>query len=311
MREVNEAASAHAAQRATAEAIERGGTGLSVDELLARVARPGEEVRATEGARAADSGGPRAGTWSGLSGGPVPGAEAVPGEAEGLDVEGGVGTGTGPLPRKRPVSGTEPVPGKASGVGPASGSAVELSLAASAPDRAPAFDRGPAADPPPAPVVDAPRTSASDRTPATDPPPDLDALATLIATAAGRHLPGGHLSCDADFFDAGGSSVNAVELVAELEDRLGLEIDLDEVFADARPRTLARRWLEAVPAAGLGTHTTATAPRTPTVTPAPPTAIATATPAPPSTVTTPGTAPIPAFAPATAPSPAAPAPHST
>ncbi|MFD3617922.1 thioester reductase domain-containing protein [Streptomyces sp. NPDC058676] len=188
---------------------------------------------------------------------------------------------------------------------------------ASASDRAPAAGGAPAAGPLPAPVAEPPRTSASDRTPAAAPTPDLEALVTLIATAAGRHLPGGHLSPDADFFDAGGSSVNAVELVAELEDRLGLEIDLDEVFADARPRSLARRWLEAAPTAGLRTHTPETTARTPTVTPAPPTAIATAprtptaTPAPPATITTPGTASPPASVPVPAAPPAAPAPHST
>ncbi|WP_392973672.1 hypothetical protein [Streptomyces sp. LN245] len=34
-----------------------------------------------------------------------------------------------------------------------------------------------------------------------------------------------------------------MELVAALEDELGMEIDLDAVFADARPRSLAVRWL--------------------------------------------------------------------
>ncbi|MET8585655.1 thioester reductase domain-containing protein [Streptomyces collinus] len=73
--------------------------------------------------------------------------------------------------------------------------------------------------------------------------PDLDGLAATVAAAAGRHLPTGRLSPDADFFDAGGTSVDAVELAAELEAELGIEIDLDEVFADARPLSLARRWL--------------------------------------------------------------------
>ncbi|WP_234390049.1 thioester reductase domain-containing protein [Streptomyces sp. MMG1533] len=133
-----------------------------------------------------------------------------------------------------------------------------------------------------------------------DPPSDVDALAAHIATAAGRHLPGGHLSADADFFDAGGSSVNAVELVAELEDQLGLEIDLDEVFADARPRSLAQRWLRAAPAAGLRIPTTPEPLRTPPAAPAPPT-----------TVTTIGTAPVPACAPVEVMPPAAHAPHPT
>ncbi|MEU1187206.1 thioester reductase domain-containing protein [Streptomyces sp. NPDC005859] len=78
------------------------------------------------------------------------------------------------------------------------------------------------------------------------PVPDVDGLAVAIATAAGRYLPEGRLSPDADFFDAGGSSVHAVELAAELERDLGVELDLDDVFADARPISLARRWLEAV-----------------------------------------------------------------
>ncbi|PKT73255.1 polyketide synthase [Streptomyces populi] len=72
---------------------------------------------------------------------------------------------------------------------------------------------------------------------------DADALAAVIAAAAGPFVPGGHLSPDTDFFDAGGTSVGAVELVAALEDELGMEIDLDEVFADARPRSIARRRL--------------------------------------------------------------------
>ncbi|MEU8902300.1 thioester reductase domain-containing protein [Streptomyces mirabilis] len=73
--------------------------------------------------------------------------------------------------------------------------------------------------------------------------PDVAALAAAIAAVAGRHLPEGHLSPDVDFFDAGGTSVGAVELVAALEDELGVEIALDDVFADARPTSLAHRRL--------------------------------------------------------------------
>ncbi|MER5667960.1 thioester reductase domain-containing protein, partial [Streptomyces mirabilis] len=68
-------------------------------------------------------------------------------------------------------------------------------------------------------------------------------LAAAIAAVAGRHLPEGHLAPDVDFFDAGGTSVGAVELVAALEDELGMEIALDDVFADARPTSLAHRRL--------------------------------------------------------------------
>jgi thioester reductase-like protein len=116
---------------------------------------------------------------------------------------------------------------------------------------------------------------------------DLDGVAAVIAAAAGRHLPGGHLAPDADFFDAGGTSVQAVELVAELEAELGAEFDLDEVFADARPISLARRWL----AATGGAATRATTAPAPATAPGPGTAPA------PGTEWTPGIAPAPGTAP--------------
>ncbi|MEW2044378.1 thioester reductase domain-containing protein [Streptomyces sp. NPDC005476] len=102
---------------------------------------------------------------------------------------------------------------------------------------------------------EAPPAAAVRAAPAADeaPVPDVNGLAAAIAAAAGRYLPEGRLSPDADFFDAGGSSVHAVELAAELERDLGVELDLDDVFADARPISLARRWLEA---AGLPTDAT-------------------------------------------------------
>ncbi|MGW2822818.1 thioester reductase domain-containing protein [Streptomyces sp. NPDC001443] len=92
--------------------------------------------------------------------------------------------------------------------------------------------------PDPAPVAVVPVREA-------DPVPDVDAVAAVIAAAAGRRLPEGCLAPDADFFDAGGTSVHAVEFVAELERDLGVELDLDEVFADARPISLARHWVAA------------------------------------------------------------------
>ncbi|MEU2053261.1 thioester reductase domain-containing protein [Streptomyces bungoensis] len=89
------------------------------------------------------------------------------------------------------------------------------------------------------------RVRAADTAPgsAPAPAPDLDTLTATVAAAAGRRLPSGRLAPDADFFDAGGTSVDAVELAAELEGELGIEVDLDEIFADARPSSLARRWL--------------------------------------------------------------------
>ncbi|WP_328509125.1 thioester reductase domain-containing protein [Streptomyces mirabilis] len=155
MREMNEDASVYAGQRATAEAIERGGGGgLSVDALLVKVR-----------------------------------------------------TAAAPTPT-----------GSDGGV-----------AAAAVPDVVPDV-KGPAAA-----VRDVKGPAAAVR--------DVAALAAAIAAVAGRHLPEGHLSPDVDFFDAGGTSVGAVELVAALEDELGMEIALDDVFADARPTSLAHRRL--------------------------------------------------------------------
>ncbi|MFD8392956.1 thioester reductase domain-containing protein [Streptomyces sp. NPDC059680] len=113
-------------------------------------------------------------------------------------------------------------------------------------------------------VMQAATTADSGAAPA--PPRDVEGVATAIAAAAGRYLPAGHLPPDADFFDAGGTSVHVVELVAELEGELGIEFDLDEVFADARPISLARRWLEAT---GAEASSQAAPPTVPAGTPAP------------------------------------------
>lgn len=72
-----------------------------------------------------------------------------------------------------------------------------------------------------------------------------DQLAEAIAAEAARLLPGVAMDPDTDFFDAGGSSVDAVALVATLSRDLGLRLSLDDVFADARPRRLAERALPA------------------------------------------------------------------
>ncbi|MDX3755133.1 thioester reductase domain-containing protein [Streptomyces sp. AK02-04a] len=183
MREMNEDASVYAGQRAAAEAIERGGGGLSVDALLAKVRT----------AAAPTPTGPAAGVAAG----------AVPDVVR--DVEG-------------PAAAVRDVEGPAAAVRDVEGPAAAV--------------------------------------------PDVAALAAAIAAVAGRHLPEGHLSPDVDFFDAGGTSVGAVELVAALEDELGMEIALDDVFADARPTSLAHRRL---PTAGATAALSApAAPKTPT-----------------------------------------------
>ncbi|MET9678299.1 thioester reductase domain-containing protein [Streptomyces sp. NPDC006482] len=93
---------------------------------------------------------------------------------------------------------------------------------------------------------------------------DVDSLAAAIATEAARFLPDGAMGPETDFFDAGGTSVNAVELIAALARELGVEVGLDDVFADARPRRIAERWLSAagtrpaqapLPASGTGPAT--------------------------------------------------------
>ncbi|MFJ8632271.1 thioester reductase domain-containing protein [Streptomyces sp. NPDC093568] len=101
-----------------------------------------------------------------------------------------------------------------------------------------------ASAPAPTPLPPAPEPASRAR------PRDVDELATAIAAVAGRYVPAGRLAADADFFDAGGTSVNAVELVSALEDELNVSVDLDEVFADARPIALASR---ALPDSGAAT----------------------------------------------------------
>ncbi|PCG86725.1 polyketide synthase [Streptomyces sp. WZ.A104] len=72
---------------------------------------------------------------------------------------------------------------------------------------------------------------------------ETERLAGAITAEAARLLPGAEMAPDTDFFDAGGTSVDAVALVAKLSRDLGLELSLDDVFADARPRRLAERAL--------------------------------------------------------------------
>ncbi|MFI9252484.1 thioester reductase domain-containing protein [Streptomyces sp. NPDC053069] len=100
-------------------------------------------------------------------------------------------------------------------------------LARALPSAAPATPRPPA------------RTAADDAR-----PQDAEELAAAIAALAGRHLDA-EVGPETDFFEAGGTSVGAVELVASVARELGVELTLDDVFADARPRRLAERWLAA------------------------------------------------------------------
>ncbi|MFD7404798.1 thioester reductase domain-containing protein [Streptomyces sp. NPDC059866] len=84
--------------------------------------------------------------------------------------------------------------------------------------------------------------------------PTVDQVAAAIATRAARFLPGTSADPETDLFDAGLSSVDAVELVALMARELDVRVSLDDVFADARPRRLAQRWATA---AGLPTQPSA------------------------------------------------------
>ncbi|GGN49829.1 hypothetical protein GCM10011579_003920 [Streptomyces albiflavescens] len=252
MRDVNEDASAYAdGQRATAESIERGGAALGVDALLARVRSAASAGPTGSGA---DSAAPR-------SAGAVPDGASV---GSGGVVPDGASVGSGGVvpdgagPRSAVVAdGASPESGgvvmdadslEAAGVFTDADSPVSTGVATDSPSPvSPAITMGPSPSQPTGIHADfsAPRPTGSppDSVVGTAVPQDVDGLAAAIAAAAGPFLPDGHLSPDTDFFDAGGSSVGAVELVAELERALGMEIGLDDVFADARPRSLAQRWL--------------------------------------------------------------------
>ncbi|WP_330180352.1 thioester reductase domain-containing protein [Nocardia sp. NBC_01503] len=93
------------------------------------------------------------------------------------------------------------------------------------------------ADAHPAPPDRTPRTSA--QAPRGWTP---ESLAEAITELANRFTTTS-IDADTDFFDAGGTSLAAVELVAALARELDIHPDLDTIFFDARPRRLARRWL--------------------------------------------------------------------
>ncbi|WP_431956962.1 thioester reductase domain-containing protein [Nocardia lijiangensis] len=90
--------------------------------------------------------------------------------------------------------------------------------------------------------VDAAGGSGAGETGPAAPPRDADALAAAVTAVANRFTET-PLDADTDFFDAGGTSLAAVEFVAALARELDVHLDLDTVFFDARPRRLAQRWL--------------------------------------------------------------------
>lgn len=100
--------------------------------------------------------------------------------------------------------------------------------------------------------------------PTIDPTPSSpEQLASAIAATAGRFLAGRPFDIETDFFDAGGTSVNAVELVAVLSRELDIRLTLDDIFADARPRRLAQLWLAVADEPGLDGSSASPAPAGP------------------------------------------------
>lgn len=87
--------------------------------------------------------------------------------------------------------------------------------------------------------------------PSSDPRADPTSLTAAITALANR-FGATALDADTDFFDAGGTSLAAVEFVAALAGELDVHLDLDTVFFDARPRRLARAWLASRAATGVG-----------------------------------------------------------
>ncbi|MFF0629387.1 thioester reductase domain-containing protein [Streptomyces sp. NPDC004296] len=73
---------------------------------------------------------------------------------------------------------------------------------------------------------------------------NAERLVSVISAVAGRIL-GKEVDRDTDLFDAGATSVTAVEIAAALAREHDLPVELDDLFADARPRQLAHRWLAA------------------------------------------------------------------
>ncbi|MDX3233338.1 thioester reductase domain-containing protein [Streptomyces sp. ME19-01-6] len=118
---------------------------------------------------------------------------------------------------------------------------------------------------------------------------EVDRLTEAIAAVAARFLPDGRMGPDTDFFDAGGTSVDAVELVAAVARESGVELALDDVFADARPRRLAERQLSAAGTEAVHTPPANTPPAGP-----PSSAPAADTPAPSPTAPVPATQAAPA-----------------
>ncbi|CAM5625988.1 thioester reductase domain-containing protein [Streptomyces coeruleorubidus] len=97
--------------------------------------------------------------------------------------------------------------------------------------------------PPPSPRQSVDSTNAPQGPVSGTPAWGLEQLAKAIVSKAAALLDIKEIDTETDLFDAGATSVDAVRLVAVLDRELNVRLSLDDVFADARPRRLAQRWL--------------------------------------------------------------------
>ncbi|MGW5318248.1 thioester reductase domain-containing protein [Nocardia thailandica] len=264
-------------RRARGEAVDRGAAPSDIARLLARVGRTPPAAVGVGGAPVGDETGPEgdhgdtappgdvtsaggrrdAGVLGDETGRSTPAAgtgdtrrrrgAAIDGGRAGTDVAtllARVGMDRGPLPR--PVR---------AGEGPRSADSAARqpeSRAETAAPGDPGFGvsraDGPADDVRVVPTsAEPPAADTEPRDPGSPRHADPAALAARIATVAQR-FAATPVDVDTDFFDAGGTSVAAVEWVAALATDLDILFDLDTVFFDARPRRLAARWLADHPA---------------------------------------------------------------
>lgn len=119
-----------------------------------------------------------------------------------------------------------------------------LHAPAPAPVAAPAPAVAPQVAPVPAAPAQAPPAPARPARPATAQSPPAaagpgssleDAVLAIVAEVLGVEHPG----LDDDFFELGGDSLSAIEVMAHVRDRLGVELGVGELFASPTPRTLA------------------------------------------------------------------------
>ncbi len=97
-------------------------------------------------------------------------------------------------------------------------------------------------------------------------PDGVDGVAAIITAEAARLLPAGPMGPETDLFDVGGTSLDAVELIEVLSREHGITLGMDQVYADARPRRLAERWLASQGAAPAPAGTASgSAPAAPTL----------------------------------------------